>query len=309
MGGDNRGPQGPPDRLRPVRPPLPHHTPKNRRGSLKDLHRKNRRADRPRAGAALGIQQPVRRGERRRHCRARQRALPGDRHQRRRQARQGRDVEKNQRRRRARPARCHPDAGQKKPLRRRRQPHTAAGRPRHQAQPLRVRGGSAAAAPAGCPRSCPQHPRAGRLDLQGLTRRQKMGSHLQRLPQCLRPRAQPPRRTLHLRRRHGVGLRHAVVPPHPRQPCRQRQRIRLAHRHRQMAGLLPGQPAAGDRHRPGLPHRREVRHRRQFSRNATGMPSISSTGPSAPSTPSTSRQTAPRTPARAKPLSPGSRSR
>ena len=41
-----------------------------------------------------------------------------------------------------------------------------------------------------------------------------------------------------LRLRHGVGLGHAVVSADPRHPCDQRQRVRLAQRHRQLAGVL-----------------------------------------------------------------------
>ncbi len=69
-------------------------------------------------------------------------------------------------------------------------------------------------------------------------------------------------RAVRLRRRHGVGYRHALVSPDAGRPRHQRQRVRLAERHGQVAGVLPGQPAADRRHRPRLARGRDLRLRR-----------------------------------------------
>ena len=62
-------------------------------------------------------------------------------------------------------------------------------------------------------------------------------SHGHGIPQPVRRRGQSRRRT-YLRRGHGVGHEHAVVPPYPGQPRDRRFRVRLAHRFRQVHGLL-----------------------------------------------------------------------
>ena len=99
-----------------------------------------------------------------------------------------------------------------------------------------------------------------------------MGADQRWIPQRVRHRLQRGRRTVHLRRRHGMGHRVAVVPPDPRLPRDQRQRVRLAQRHGQVAHLVPRQPAAGGRHRPGLPNRHHLRHRGQIPRQVPEGP-------------------------------------
>ena len=87
-------------------------------------------------------------------------------------------------------------------------------------------------------RSCRRDSGTRRLDRQHRSRRQDMG-HLQHwLPQSVRHGVQRRWRTVRLRRRHGMGRRHAVVPANASGPCHQRQRIRLAQRQRQMAQSL-----------------------------------------------------------------------
>ena len=83
------------------------------------------------------------------------------------------------------------------------------------------------------------------------------------LPQSLRHGLQRRRRTLRLRRRHGMGFWIAVVSPHASQPCDQRQRTGLAQRHRQVARLLSRQPTGLDRHRPRLARGRGLRLRHE----------------------------------------------
>ena len=56
-------------------------------------------------------------------------------------------------------------------------------------------------------------------------------------------RLQRRRRAVHLRQRYGRGLGAAVVPADPHQSLHQRRRVRLAFRHRQVARILPRQPA------------------------------------------------------------------
>ena len=67
------------------------------------------------------------------------------------------------------------------------------------------------------------------------------------LPQHLRRGLQPGRRAVHLRRRHGVRLQHAVVPADARLPRGQRQRVRLAQRRGQTARVVSRQPPGGRR--------------------------------------------------------------
>ena len=79
-----------------------------------------------------------------------------------------------------------------------------------------------------------------------------------RVPQRLRPRLQPRRRAVHVRQRHGVGHRHAVVSRDPHGPRRARRRLRLPQRLRQAAGLGLRQPAAAARRRPRIAGRGRV---------------------------------------------------
>ena len=58
------------------------------------------------------------------------------------------------------------------------------------------------------------------------------------LPKPVRHRLQPRRRAVHLRRRHGMGHRRALVSADARQPRHQRGRVRLPQRLGQVAGLL-----------------------------------------------------------------------
>ena len=60
-------------------------------------------------------------------------------------------------------------------------------------------------------------------------RRQDDGDGRRRVPQPVRRRLHPRRRTLHLRQRHGRGLRPSLVSPSTGLPCRTRGRLRLAH--------------------------------------------------------------------------------
>ena len=65
------------------------------------------------------------------------------------------------------------------------------------------------------------HERSGsssRTHCPDRSRRQDLGSHVHRIPQPVRCRGQPRGRTLHLRRGHGMGHEHTVVPPYPSQP-------------------------------------------------------------------------------------------
>ena len=152
--------------------------------------------------------------------------------------------------------------------------------------------GPAPAAAMGRRRPRARHPGAGRLHRPHRPRRQNLRNRLQRLSQPVRLRHQRRRRALHLRRRHGMGHGHAVVSPDAAGPRHQRQRIRLAQRHRQVAGLLRRQSAADpERSGPAPP---------SGSSSATGRsspPSIRrrssvATGPSAPCMPCTSNRPA-----------------
>ena len=91
-----------------------------------------------------------------------------------------------------------------------------------------------------------------------------------RLSQHLRRGAESRRRAVHLRRRHGVRLQHVVVSAHARLPRRQRQRVRLAQRRGQAAGVLSRQSAAGAQHRPRLAHRHDLRLRREVPGEVSG---------------------------------------
>ena len=72
---------------------------------------------------------------------------------------------------------------------------------------------------------------------------QDLEARRRRLPQPVRLRLQSRRRALHVRQRHGVGRRPALVSPRPRQSLPARRRVRLAQRLGQVAGVLLRQPA------------------------------------------------------------------
>ena len=71
---------------------------------------------------------------------------------------------------------------------------------------------------------------ARRLHLQGRSRRQELGAVERRLSQSLRRRLQSPRRSVHLRLRHGMGHEHALVSADACHDGGQRQRFRLPQR-------------------------------------------------------------------------------
>ena len=143
------------------------------------------------------------------------------RHGRRRHARQGRAAA----RRSTAAASTAPHAvllapGRQVALRRLRQPDEADRSSTRIARAAALGRGPPAAAHARRQRLHGRRARAGRLHLQGRPRRQELGAVQHRLPQRVRRRLQPPRRAVHLRRRHGVGHQHAVVSADARLPRR-----------------------------------------------------------------------------------------
>ena len=141
---------------------------------------------------------------------------------------------------------------------------------RHDEGAAGVGRGPPAAAPARRQRLHERRDGAGRGDLQRLARRQAVGTVQRRLPQPVRRRVPQERRPVHLRRRHGVGLQHPVVPADAGVSGHQRQRVRLAKRCGQVPGVLRGQPAAGHQRRPRLADRRVLRLRRQVPAEVPG---------------------------------------
>ena len=103
----------------------------------------------------------------------------------------------------------------------------------------------------------------------------------------VRRRLQPRRRAVHLRRRHGMGHEHAVVSADARLPGDQRQRVRLAQRLRQMAAVLPRQPAGHLRRRPRLADRHVASATAPSSPPSIRTPCSCATGATASSTPCT----------------------
>ena len=93
------------------------------------------------------------------------------------------------------------------------------------------------------------------------------------------------RRAVHLRRRHGMGHEHALVSADARLPGDQRQRVRLAQRRRQVAGLLPRQPAGRLQRRPRLADRHDASATAPSSRPSTRRRCSCATGATASSTP------------------------
>ena len=111
----------------------------------------------------------------------------------------------------------------------------------------------------GRPRLRPQ--RQDRRARHGAPRRSRdeaLHDRGRRLPQRLRPRLQSRGRAVHVRQRHGVGHRDAVVSRDPHGARRARRRLRLPQRIRQAAGLGPRQPAAAARRRPRIAGRGRV---------------------------------------------------
>ncbi len=201
-------PQGPADRLRPVRQALPGHAP-------------GRSARRPRRSRSS---RSPSRSARRRGCSGRSTSLyvvvnaggkfqsglyRVTRHQRRRRARQGRAAPQARRQRRARPARGRPRARRQVALRRRRQRDQAF--PSWTARSCRGIWGEDHLLPRDGrrPRLHGQRERPRRLRLPGRPRRQGLGPGVDGLPQRLRHGLQPRRRPVHLRLRHGVGHEHS----------------------------------------------------------------------------------------------------
>ena len=78
-----------------------------------------------------------------------------------------------------------------------------------------------------------------------------------------------------------------VVPADARLHVASGARVRLAQRRRQVAGVLPRQPAAGGQHRPRLAHRASPSATARSSRRSTRRRCTSATGATASSTPST----------------------
>ena len=150
---------------------------------------------------------------------------------------------------------------------------------------------------------------AAGLDRPHRPGRQGMGADRGRLPKPVRHRLQPRRRAVHLRRRHGMGHRRALVSAHARQPRHQRRRVRLPQRLGQVAGLLSSTASGRSR--------TSARARRQGSPSATGRssrrsiarPCSSATGASASSAPSISRPKGPAIPPRWRSSSAASRCR
>ena len=243
------------DRIGPVRLALLGHA---RRFEGADAGRGDGPEDRVRARPAVGVRLALRHDEQPRQVRLG--LLPLHRYRRRRPARQREEADHVQgRRRRAWPARDRAHRERRRAVPRIGQPDRAVQdhqqpRPgdlgRGHPDAARVRQGLHAG-----------QARPRRLRPAGRSRRRRAGAGQHRLPQPVRRRPEPSRRPVHLRRRHGVGLEHPLVPADPRLPDRQRQRLRLAERLGQMAGPLARQLPADDRHRTGQPDRRHLRLR------------------------------------------------
>ncbi len=150
---------------------------------------------------------------------------------------------------------------------------------------------------------------AAGLDRPHRPGRQGVGADRGRHAEPVRHRLQPRRRAVHLRRRHGVGHRRALVSAHARQPRHQRRRVRLPQRLGQVAGLLHRQLRGGRGHRPGLADGDHVRLRGEVPREVPATPCSSATGASASSAPSTSGPRGPATPPRWRSSSAASRCR
>ena len=108
---------------------------------------------------------------------------------------------------------------------------------------------------------------AGRLAPGGYVLRTdadgKMGADARRLPQRLRHRLQRRRRAVHLRQRHGMGLGHALVSAHPRQPLTSAAEFGWRSGTGKWPDYYPDSlPAIAER-RHRLADRRGVRHRGQ----------------------------------------------
>ena len=88
--------------------------------------------------------------------------------------------------------------------------------------------GRAAAAPQRRQRPRRRPPGARRDRVAARPRRQERGPRLGRLPQRLRRRPAPRRRVVHLRQRHGMGRKPAVVPAGVRLPLLSRRRLQSA---------------------------------------------------------------------------------
>ena len=119
--------------------------------------------------------------------------------------------------------------------------------------------------------------RQGRRARHGASRRSPRRSASRSLagalPQRLRPRLQPGRRAVHVRQRHGVGHRHAVVPRHPHRARRSRRQLRLSQRLGQAAGLdYIDIAAAAARRRPRIAGRRRVLSARASIRRRSTTP-------------------------------------
>ena len=252
-----------------------------------DEGRADRRRHRRGPGPALGVRQPLRRRQPRRAS-TRAACTASRDTERRRHARQGRAAPQARRRRRARPARrrrSRPTASRStsSPATRRKLTELAGS--------LRAAGSGArtTSCPA-CPTATASWPTSTAPGgcIYASTPTARTGSWCRSATATSTTRPSTAHGDLFT---YDADMEWDINTPwyRPTRVCQvdQRQRVRLAQRRGQVAGLLPRQPAAGRQHRPRLADRRDASATGRSSRRSIRRRSSSATGATASSTPST----------------------